>query len=204
MKSQTAIQTMLMVLCWGLISACGTGNSSVDAGDNLDGGMRCVSDQDCTGADTCQSDGYCRYINPEANQASGTFDLLMNSNEGDSAITGKLDSKAFVLTLGGYAELNEIKKVVHIEILGILTSNLLSSLVLDVPKDLPLNQEIHFGPGGVATGSYDLVEVNSEYEEVGRETAAYINSGYINFSAFSLSNNQAITGELSVYFRSIQ
>ena len=172
-------------------------------GGNQDSGTECTSDADCTSPETCQPDGTCKYIDPDANRATGTFKMQMDSSSGvDVDVSGKLDGKGFFMNIGGQAQFDADQGVVTIEIYGVLTSNLLNGLSFDVPTDPPLNQEVKFGSGGVAVGTYDLITIDNDGYETSRQSIADIVGGSVTFTKFSLSLNQPVEGSLDIQLKS--
>lgn len=187
-----AIPVMLL-----LAGGCGSGSQQpADGGD--DGNSSCTSGSDCPSGQICQDDGSC-VDDPDANRATGTFTLTMGSSQlGSANVTGKLDGKGFFMNLGGQVEFQKEIGVVHMEIYGILTNNLLNALVMRLPTDPPLDEPVRFGQGGVARGTFDLVELDNDGIETGRTSQADIVGGQIVFSSFSLSTGQRVAGSLDV------
>ena len=154
--------------------------------------------QACPSGQICQDDGSC-IADPDANRVTGTFNLTMGSSQmGSAEVTGKLDGKGLFMNLGGQVEFQMQIGVVHMELYGILTNNLLNALVLQLPTDPPIDQPVRFGQGGAARGTFDLVELDNDGYETGRTTQADIVGGEIVFSNFSLSNGQRVSGTLDV------
>lgn len=172
---------------------------------NQDSGPDCTSDADCTSPETCQPDGTCKYIDPDANRATGTFKLKMDATSSTGIVvdvSGKLDGKGFFMNISGQAQFDAQQGVVTIEIYGVLTSNLLNGLSFNVPTDPPLNQEVKFGSGGVATGTYVLIDIDNDGYETSRQSIADIVGGSVTFTKFSLSLNQPVEGSLDIELKS--
>jgi hypothetical protein len=126
----------------------------------------------------------------------------MNSNRGGSLVNGKLDGKGFFMNLGGQVEFVQEQGIVKMEIYGLVTSNIINSLVFQLPTDPPLDQQIKFGTVGIAKGTYDLIDIDNEGYEIGRHSIADVVGGHIIFSAFSLSTDQAVDGEIDIQLMS--
>ena len=188
-----------VLLCFLLLLLGGCGSSS---NGNPDSGPECKSDSDCTPPETCQPDGHCAYIDPDANRATGTFGLYMDSDRGAVLVNGKLDGKGFYMDIGGKVEFVSEQGIVKMEIYGLLTSNMFNAFIFQLPTDPPLNQEIRFGSTGVAKGTYVLVEFDNDGNELGRDTIADVVAGGITFSDFSLSADQSVNGELDIELES--
>jgi len=193
-RFEMILATVAVVL---LGSGCGSSSQqATDGGD--DGSSGCTSDSDCPSGQICQDDGSC-IADPDANRVTGTFNLTMGSSQmGSAEVTGKLDGKGLFMNLGGQVEFQMQIGVVHMELYGILTNNLLNALVLQLPTDPPIDQPVRFGQGGAARGTFDLVELDNDGYETGRTTQADIVGGEIVFSNFSLSNGQRVSGTLDV------
>jgi len=183
------------------LNACGTNNNNGEDGGVCGTATRCLSDDNCTAPETCQPNGCCAYIDPNANRATGSFGLYMNSYNGWAQITGKLDGKGFYMDLGGDTEYLPANGWVEVQMLGILTSNILNGILLRVPKDPPLNVEIKFGTGGAASGTYDLIDIDNDGYEIGRTSVADIVDGYVTFTEFSLVNNEHVSGGMEIFFK---
>ncbi|HUU01594.1 MAG TPA: hypothetical protein VM425_09155 [Myxococcota bacterium] len=173
-----------------------------DGSGNQDSGPECKSNDDCTLPKTCQPDGTCLFIDPDANRATGTFELRMNSSSGSADVSGKLDGKGFFMNIGGQVQFDSGQGVVTLEIYGVLTSNLLNGLTFELPTDPPLNQEVKFGASGVADGTFDLINIDNDGYETSRHSTADITGGGVTFTKFSLTSNQAVEGSLDIQLKS--
>ncbi len=178
-----------------------SGGGNPDGGTDADGQGGCISNEDCPELYVCEDGGTC-VPDPEANHVTGTFSLYMNSNSGECDVTGRLEGKGFFMNLGGSVQFLSQQGQVQMELYGIITNNLANSLVFMLPTDIPLDQEVRFvGAGGIAKGTYDLVTLDNDGREVSRETVADVVDGYLMFSAFSLSSNQPVRGNLDLQLR---
>jgi hypothetical protein len=173
-----------------------------EGSSSQDSGPECTSNDDCTAPKTCQPDGTCLFIDPDANRATGTFELRMNSNTGNVDVSGKLDGKGFFMNIGGQVQFDSGQGIVTLEIYGVLTSNLLNGLSFELPTDPPLNQEVKFGATGVADGTFDLIDIDNDGYETSRHTTADIVGGGVTFTKFSLTSNQPVEGSLDIQLKS--
>jgi len=201
MRACRLSQSIILVVALAGLNACGTSNNNGEDGGVCGTATRCLSDDNCTAPETCQPNGCCAYIDPNANRATGSFGLYMNSYNGWAQITGKLDGKGFYMDLGGDTEYLPANGWVEVQMLGILTSNILNGILLRVPKDPPLNVEIKFGTGGAASGTYDLIDIDNDGYEIGRTSVADIVDGYVTFTEFSLVNNEHVSGGMEIFFK---
>ena len=176
-----------------------SGGANPDAGVDSDGQNNgCTSNQYFPELQICDDGGTC-VPDPEANHVTGTFSLYMDTSSGECDVTGRLEGKGFFMNLGGSVQFLSQQGRVQMELYGIITNNLANSLVFLLPSDIPLDQEVRFvNAGGVATGTYDLVNLDNDGQETGRETVADVVDGYLMFSDFSLSPGRLVSGSLDI------
>jgi predicted small lipoprotein YifL len=174
------------------------------AGCNGDDGPECLTDEDCTPPETCQPDNTCAYIpDPDANKATVAF-AYMEVNfpgvHGEIAVDGKFDGKYLYMAQGGLVEFIQAEDHTEMQLLGLITNTLLNALVMRFPRDCPVSQQIKFGAGGIANGTLDRVELDSEGYEIGRTSVGEIVGGYIVFGEYGYNTGSPISGNGEVHF----
>ncbi|MBN2497970.1 MAG: hypothetical protein JXR96_25475 [Deltaproteobacteria bacterium] len=195
--------------CWLLgllfILACAGSNNGSDAGhDSGTGPTPCVDDEDCQSPETCQDDGYCRYVpgpKPDINRLNGRFELLLNdeNDPGEGEVTGKLDGK-YMYMENGWAEYNG-GDVVQIVMYGIVTNELYHFLIFQVPAESQVDEEMDFGPGAQVSAELELVEINSAGRIISEQAIAEIIDGNITFSYFGTHDGSQIKATFTVELR---
>lgn len=177
------------------------------AGCNGDEGPECQTDEDCTPPETCQPDNTCAYVpDPDDNKAAVAFaymEINFPAVHGEISVDGKFDGQYLYMGHGGLADFNQAGDYTEIQLLGLITNTLLNALVMHFPRDCPVSQQIKFGAGGIAAGTLDRVELNSEGYEIGRTSVGEIVDGYIVFGEYGYNTGSPISGSGEVQFRPI-
>ena len=207
MKIKLSIAPLLLLA--SLLVACSFGGSEgSDGGTDLSDGSSgldpCVDDSDCTAPETCQDDGYCRYVpgpDPDVNRLNGTFDLFINDNEGECLVTGKMDGKSVYMEWGWTEYDPPMVSTVDIYLYGILTSDLYRILLLRLPADSALDAEIGFGSDGPASGSVERLRVDDDGYVVEQISEAEIVGGNVVLSRFGTVNGAQVKGTFTVKIR---
>lgn len=174
------------------------------SGCNGEDGPECQTDDDCTPPETCQPDNTCAYIpDPDDNQAYVAF-AYMEMNfagvNGEINVDGKFDGQYLYMGHGGLVEFNQAEDRTEMQLLGVITNTLLNVLVMYFPRDCPVSQQIKFGAGGIAAGTLDRVELDSEGYEIGRTSVGEIVDGYIVFGQYDYNTGSQISGSGEVHF----
>jgi hypothetical protein len=207
-KTGYLLSVFLVIL---LAAGCnGDSNGATDdggAGGDADAGPECLTDADCTPPETCQADNTCAYIpDPDDNKAGGAFDLQMDyaGLHGAITVSGKFDGMYLYMNYGGLVEYNQTEDRTEMQIFGLVTNQLLNALVIHLPRDCPTGQSIKFGAGGVAIGTLDRAELDSDGYEIKRTSVGEIIDGTIAFSDYDYNAGSPVVGTLQVSFRVIK
>jgi hypothetical protein len=216
-KAAYLLSILLAVL---LASGCNgngnNGNGDGDAGNgDADAGPVCLTDRDCTPPETCQPDNTCAYVpDPNNNKATGEFYQQMDAfwSQGykdecalcSARVGGKFDGRYLYLDHAGDLEYNQSEDRTEMQIFGLVTSRILYSLVMYLPRDCPTGQMINFGVGGVAIGTLDEVTLNEDGYEIGRRSVGEIIDGHIKFSDYDYNTGAEVIGSLEISFRVVK
>lgn len=210
MRTQGTVPVILALTIGLLAVACGGESNKTDAGtdDGNTGPRPCVSDADCDEPETCQDDGFCRWDpnpDPDDNKLAGAFDCAMNGGYSTGEVTGKFDGHYIYMQYpGARAEFDpdgDPMAIVYVD--GIVTNELVLRINLKVPHDSPTDTAIKFGAGGVATGTFLHLELNSDGYVVSETPVGEVIGGQIAFGEFGNGTSNPLNGTFTVELRKV-
>ncbi|HOX43405.1 MAG TPA: hypothetical protein PK668_07400 [Myxococcota bacterium] len=170
-------------------------------GGESDGATPCLNNFDCVAPEEC-IDHVCQVqtVDPDANKVSGRFTFIMNdsgSAANSTLVRGKLDGHGFYMEWG-YAEVDAGLGDAVLYMYSILTTDPVDTynfLVLTVPRQSPVGQNIEVGPTKVARGSLDRVTVDSNGHVTSQTSIATVASGDLAFEEFGTATGARLEGQ---------
>ena len=194
---------LFFMACAGSDGNTDAGTDPTDASNGLD---PCVDDSDCSSPETCEEDGYCRYVpgpKPDVNRLNGLFNLELNGSSGAALVTGKIDGKSIYMEDAWVEYFPEDDSHINIYLYGILTNNLYRILLIQVDPNSQLNTEIGLGADGPGMGAVELLEVYDDGSTKSQTSVAEVIGGNIVFSSFSTTDDDEIKGTFTVEVRPV-
>jgi hypothetical protein len=175
-----------------------------DQGDGHDGGGEeatpCFNNFDCTAPEEC-IDHFCQVqtVDPDANKVSGRFTLIVNNSASEAntaLVRGKLDGHGFYMEWG-YSEVEAGLGDVSLYLYSILTTDPVDTynfLIITVPRQSPLDQNIEIGPTKVARAMLDRVTFDADGNVIDETTIATAIDGQIEFEEFGTATDARLQG----------
>ena len=208
MKRKIATLPLMALVLFFMACGGSEGNTDAgtDAGDASSGLDPCVDDSDCGSPETCQEDGYCRYVpgpKPDVNRLNGLFNLELNGSSGAALVTGKIDGKSIYMEDAWVEYFPEDDSHINIYLYGILTNNLYRILLIQVDPNSQLNTEIGLGADGPGMGAVELLEVYDDGSTKSQTSVAEVIGGNIVFSSFSTTDGDEIKATFTAEVRPV-
>ncbi len=194
---------LFFMACGGSEGSTDAGTDATDASSGLD---PCVDDSDCSSPETCQEDGYCRYVpgpKPDVNRLNGLFSLELNGSSGAALVTGKIDGKSVYMEDGWVEYDPGLDSHINVYLYGILTNNLYRVLLIQMDPNSSVNTEIGLGADGPGMGTVELLETDNEGITIGQTSVAEVIGGNIVFSSFSTTDGDEIKATFTAEVRPV-